>query len=401
MAPHGYPPLERPAATTVAGGRDLRLDFFRGISLLFIFIDHIPDNTISYLTLANFVFNDAAEIFVFISGYTAAIVFGGMAARSGTLYASLQVLRRCWTLYVAHIFLFVIFTAQVAYTAKKFENPMFIDEMKVAGFLEEPHVATLKALALQFQPEFMGILPLYIVLLLGYSALLPLVPRYPLTILAGSVLMYVATPLLGINFAAYPGGRWFHNPFAWQVLFVIGAIGATFSRSNRFDFVQRKPWLPIAVAFLAASVATKVALMVDEQVDLIPANAVAGIWLFLDKTNLGPLRLLNFLALVIVTVRLVPRDSAILRSPLARPVLLCGQHSLYIFCLGILLSYLGHLVLVEISHAVVIELAVSLAGCAIMVAVAAFLHWSKSQARNSEQRPPPLVGGTVAGQGGE
>jgi hypothetical protein len=93
MAPHGTPPFERTAV--VSGGRDLRLDFFRGISLLFIFVDHIPDNTISYLTLANFVFNDAAEIFVFISGYTAAVVFGGMAARTGSLYASLQVLRRC------------------------------------------------------------------------------------------------------------------------------------------------------------------------------------------------------------------------------------------------------------------------------------------------------------------
>ena len=97
MAADGNSPYQRPAGT-VAGGRDLRLDFFRGISLLFIFIDHIPDNTISYLTLANFVFNDAAEIFVFISGYTAAIVFGGMAAPIGALFASRQVLRRCGTL---------------------------------------------------------------------------------------------------------------------------------------------------------------------------------------------------------------------------------------------------------------------------------------------------------------
>ncbi|HEX2114127.1 MAG TPA: OpgC domain-containing protein [Alphaproteobacteria bacterium] len=400
MAPDGQLPYQSPAAT-VAGGRDLRLDFFRGISLLFIFIDHIPDNTISYLTLANFVFNDAAEIFVFISGYTAAIVFGGMAARSGALYASLQVLRRCWTLYVAHIFLFVIFTAQVAYTAEKFENPMFIDEMKVAGFLLEPHVAILKALTLQFQPEFMGILPLYIVLLLGYSVLLPVLPRYPLTILGASVLLYVATPLLGINFAAYPGGRWFHNPFAWQVLFVLGAIAATFARTDRFDFSQRKPWFPIAVGFLAASVVVKLALTLDGRVDVLPANVVAGVWLFLDKTNLGPLRLLNFLALVVLTVRLVPQDSAFLRSALARPIVRCGQHSLYIFCLGILLSYLGHLVLVEISHAIPVELAVSAAGCAIMIVVAEFLHWSKSQARNVEKRPPPLMGGTVAGQGGE
>ena len=399
MAPHGNSPA--PRAATVSSGRDLRLDFFRGISLLFIFVDHIPDNSISYLTLANFVFNDAAEIFVFISGYTAAIVFGGMAARSGALFASLQVLRRCWTLYVAHIFLFVIFTAQVAYTAEKFNNPMFIDEMKVAGFLQEPHVATLKALTLQFQPEFMGILPLYIVLLLGYSALLPLLPRYPLTILGASVLLYVLTPVLGINFTTYPGGRWFHNPFAWQVLFVVGAICATFAQTDRFGFAQRKPWFQFAVAFLIVSVAMKLALTLDGRIDILPANLVAGVWLFLDKTNLGPLRLLNFLALVVLVVRIVPRESAILRAPLARPVVLCGQHSLYIFCLGILLSYLGHLVLVEISHSILFEFLVSAAGCAIMIAVAAFLHWTKSQARVFERKPAALAGSTVAPQGGE
>jgi hypothetical protein len=403
MAPHGNSTLPRAAtgAATVGGGRDLRLDFFRGISLLFIFVDHIPDNSVSYLTLANFVFNDAAEIFVFISGYTAAIVFGGMAVRSGTVFAALQVLRRCWTLYVAHIFLFVIFTAQVAYTAEKFENPMFIDEMKVAGFLQEPHVATLKALTLQFQPELLGILPLYIVLLLGYAVLLPIIPRFPRSVLAASLTLYILTPLLGLNLPTYPGGRWFHDPFAWQLLFVLGAVCATFAHTHHFDFAQRKPWFPVVVGFLALSVATKLILMLDEHIDIIPAEVVAGIWLFLDKTTLGPLRLLNFLALVVVTVRLVSRDAAFLRSIFARPVILCGQNSLYVFCLGILLSYLGHLVLVEISHEFIVQALVSAGGCAIMIGVAAALQWAKLQARGGGKSPSALAGGPVAPQGGE
>jgi hypothetical protein len=393
MAPHGYSLPDR-SVTAVSGGRDLRLDFFRGISLLFIFIDHIPDNTISYLTLANFVFNDAAEIFVFISGYTAAIVFGGMALKSGATYASLQVLRRCWTLYVAHIFLFVIFTAQVAYTAEKFANPMFVDEMKVAGFLQEPHVAIIKALTLQFQPEFMGILPLYIVLLLGFAFVLPILHRAALPLLAASVLLYLAVPVFNFNLPTYPGGRWFHNPFSWQLLFVIGAVAAAYAGSRRLDFVWR-PWLfRAAVIFIAVSVVTKVLMTIDEKIDILPAGLVQGIWLFLDKTNLGPLRLLDFLALVVIVVNLVRRDSRLLRSHLAGPVILCGQHSLYIFCLGILLSYLAHLVLVEISHTVVVEFLVSVAGCGIMIAVAAFLHWTKSQARSVER----IAG---APQGGE
>jgi len=67
--------------------RDLRLDFFRGLALVFIFIDHVPDNKLARITLGSWNFSDAAEVFVFISGYTAALVFGGMARRLGPVLA--------------------------------------------------------------------------------------------------------------------------------------------------------------------------------------------------------------------------------------------------------------------------------------------------------------------------
>src|SRR6185312_10125347 len=63
--------------------RDVRLDFFRGIGLWMIFLDHIPHDVVSWLTLRNYGFSDAAEFFVFISGYLvgwiyAPIVRGGL-----------------------------------------------------------------------------------------------------------------------------------------------------------------------------------------------------------------------------------------------------------------------------------------------------------------------------------
>ena len=51
----------------VPGVRDLRLDLFRGLALWFIFIDHVPDNIVSWLTVRNYGFSDATEIFVYIS----------------------------------------------------------------------------------------------------------------------------------------------------------------------------------------------------------------------------------------------------------------------------------------------------------------------------------------------
>src|SRR5262249_40300504 len=95
--------------------RDLRLDFFRGLSLFFIFIDHIPNNFLSYGTLHTVAFSDAAEVFIFISGYTAALVYGQLLLRRGTLVATVQIYYRVWQLYVAHIFIFMIYTAEVSY----------------------------------------------------------------------------------------------------------------------------------------------------------------------------------------------------------------------------------------------------------------------------------------------
>ena len=107
-----------PDPLPTATPRDLRLDFFRGLALICIFIDHIPENYLNYFTLSAIGFFDAAEVFIFISGFTAALVYGRALAVRGGLIASLQVLRRAWQLYVAHIFLFVIFIAEVSYTVK-------------------------------------------------------------------------------------------------------------------------------------------------------------------------------------------------------------------------------------------------------------------------------------------
>src|ERR1700744_637478 len=92
-----------------ASSRDLRLDFFRGLSLFLIFIDHIPENLLGNFTLRAFAFSDAAEVFIFISGYTAALVYGRAMERHGIAFGTAQVLRRVWQLYIAHIAMFMVF----------------------------------------------------------------------------------------------------------------------------------------------------------------------------------------------------------------------------------------------------------------------------------------------------
>ena len=116
--------------------RDLRLDLFRGLALWLIFLDHIPSNIVSWITIRNYGFSDATEIFVFISGYTAAFVYGRAMRERGIVVASARILKRAWQVYVAHIFLFVIYMAEIAYVATSFENPLYAEEMGIFDFLQ-------------------------------------------------------------------------------------------------------------------------------------------------------------------------------------------------------------------------------------------------------------------------
>src|SRR5437588_12125852 len=97
-----------PARAAAPAARDLRLDLFRGIALWLIFLDHIPSNIVSWVTIRNYGFSDAAEMFVFISGYTAAFVYGRAMRERGFLVAGARILKRAWQVYVPHVFPFVV-----------------------------------------------------------------------------------------------------------------------------------------------------------------------------------------------------------------------------------------------------------------------------------------------------
>lgn len=205
--------------------RDLRADLFRGLALWFIFINHVPGNWLANFTIRNVTLCDATEIFVLLAGYAAGIAYGATLMREGWLFAAAQVVRRVGTLYVAHIVLFVMFTAQVGYSAAALQDSIYIDELHLDAFGQEPYRALLEALLLRFQPAFLNILPLYIVLLLQFALTLPLLRR-PRLLLALSLALYVATRALGLELPSWTGGGWFFNPFAWQVLFCVGlALG--------------------------------------------------------------------------------------------------------------------------------------------------------------------------------
>ncbi len=388
-----------PADLAPAARRDLRLDFFRGLALIYIFLDHIPSNLVNWITVRNYGFSDAAELFVFISGYSAAIAYGGAMRRSGFWLASARILRRCWQVYVAHIFLFVIFIAQIAYVAARFNNPMFAEEMQIVGFLNDPPTTLIQALLLKFRPANLDILPLYIVLLLVFPLVLWALERRPVWVLAGSAFLYGFVQAFHLNLPAYPSGEgWFFNPFAWQLLFVLGALLGRVHGSGERAVPYRRWLLAIAVGYLAF------ALLVALSWHIPRLEAHFPTWLGpliypIDKTNLDPLRLVHFLALAYVTVTLVKADNRFLAWRIARPLVRCGQQSLYVFCAGIVLSFTGHFFLVEVDGRFPAQVMVSAAGVAIMIGLAYLLAWYRraEAAAAAEQGIRALAGRRASG----
>src|ERR1700726_1790360 len=256
-----------PAATE----RDLRLDLFRGVRLWLIFLDHIPSNVVSWIPIRNYGFSDATEIFIFISGYTAAFVYGRAMRERGILISGARILRRAWQIYVAHIFLFTIFMAEIAYVAATFDNPLYAEEMNILDFLKQPDVTIFQALLLKLKPVNMDVLPLYIALLLFSPPMLWLLLWQPAFALAGSALVYVLAWNFDWNLPAYPNGVWFFNPFAWQLLFVFGAWCAL-GGAQRLSGLLRSPIvLAIAIAYLLFAFAIAMTWYIEPLGRFVPA----------------------------------------------------------------------------------------------------------------------------------
>jgi hypothetical protein len=399
-APDAAAATAAPAITLPAAGeRELRLDLFRGLALWLIFIDHLPTNILTWFTIRNYGFSDATEIFIFISGYTAAFVYGRAMLQSGTVIATARILRRVWQIYVAHVFLFVIFLAEISYVATRFENPLYSEEMGIMDFLKQPDVTIIQALLLRFRPVNMDVLPLYIVLMLFLPLILWLMKWRADVTLGLSVLLYAVTWQFDLYLSAYPNGFWAFNPFAWQLLFVFGAWCAL-SGARRMTRILSSPvtmW--IAFTYLAFAFFVTMTWHFPQLSFLMP-KWLEG-WMYpITKTDLDVLRFAHFLALAAITVRFLPKDWPGLKSIWLRPLILCGQHSLEIFCLGVFLAFAGHFVMAERGGGALLHFLLCVAGILIMSGMAWVISWYKHSADKSAKAKGVAGNADMAGGGG-
>lgn len=380
--------------------RDRRLDFFRGIALFSIFIDHVNwHGVLAQFTIQALGFSDAAEVFILISGYTAGMVYGRAIERQGWMMTWMRIYHRVWQLYVAHVFLFMQFMATVAYRVDTLNNAIYAEEFRAADFLKTPGLAVIKALTLQFQPNFMDILPLYIVLLAALPFVLVGFRLWPTGVLAAALGLWCAVQFnKRIALGAYPGPNevWFFNPFAWQALFFLGAWCGWRGITGGIPWLTHRWLFWGAAAGALAGFLIRCSWTVHGLYDPFPALFSKALWPLLSKTDLSPLRFANVLVFAVLVAHWIPAQAAFLAGRIAQPFILCGRHSLHIFCLSILLATIGRLVINEFLGGILLQCAVVAAGIVIMVGTAALMEWFKA----GQSRPGTRVLGTAATDGG-
>jgi len=366
-------------------GRDLRLDFFRGFANWIIFVDHIPHNIVNWLTTRNYGFSDAADLFVFISGYTAAFVYARVMLERGFIVGATKLLKRVWQLYVAHVLLFVVYVVGIGYAAQRWNLPIIIHEFNIAGILDNPVQTLLQGLLLKFKPYNLDVLPLYIVLMAVFPFVLWCMLRKPDLTMLASIVLYLAARQFGWNLPSFPSGDWFFNPFAWQILFMFGAWFALGGAFGAKPFIQSRWLIILGGGFLVFAAIMTFAGKFESFGALFPH------WLYAmfnpnDKTNMAPYRVIHFIIIAFFIIRFMPRDWKGLEAPIMQPAIMCGQHSLEVFCIGIFLSFVGHSILI-MYPGVLMQIFVSFAGIALLIAVAYAKEWTKKL----DKAPPKLA----------
>jgi hypothetical protein len=379
----------RGCANLPLAGRDLRLDLFRGLANWAIFLDHIPHEVMSSITTKNYGFSDAADLFVFISGYTAASLFGRIMIERGYVAAASRLLKRVSKLYAAHIIVLAVYIAIVGGLSRGLHDPDDLNQFNVAVFLSHPLREISQALLLRYRPVNLDVLPLYILLPGTFAPALWLMVRKPTLTLVGSLVVYFAARHFGWNLAASPSGLWYFNPFTWQLLFFLGAWIALGGAQAVQPVVRSRAVFYLAVAFIVFGFVVAMAAHSAGPGNLLPH------WILQsfdpnDKTNLAPYRVVHLIAVAVVVTRFLAADSPILQWRLSAPLIKCGQHSLEVFCIGIVLSFCAHAAIEASLNSLWVQIFVGSGGVLVMTAVA--YCWAASKEQHRILPSPARVG---------
>lgn len=393
--------LAFPKGGRPSGLRDARIDAFRGLALVMIFINHVPGNPYEVLTTRSIGFSDAAEAFFMMSGIAAGLAYAGRftraeRARAGLWPAVAPVWRRVWTLYLTQIFLTVMAIALFVFGAALFADPALLKMHNLGGFFSEPESALFGLPLLGHQVGYVNILPTYIVILLALPALLPLAVTLPWAAIGVAAALWLATGHWRLHMPTFPlDGVWQLNPFAWQLVFVVGlAIGIALRDGRRLVARSRLLFWGLVAFLLFVMVwmhVPELAKVLNHQLWRLGEAGVPFNMVSQDKVYLGLPRLLHILALVYV-VSCLPWVTRACGWQVAAPLRLMGRHGLLVFAAGTLMALSLQIVLKEMTGWPALAWTLPPVGLVVLVGIAALAEASRQRLaprKAAEAAPPP------------
>ncbi|CAB3799471.1 OpgC domain-containing protein [Paraburkholderia fynbosensis] len=276
-----------------SSSRLIELDFFRGLVLLIIVVDHIGGSILSRFTLHAYALCDAAEVFVFLGGFATATAYVALAERRNETIARSRFLRRSLEIYRAFLV-----TAGLMLLVSAVLSAFSIDGPNLAttdldDLIAAPVGALRDILLFRRQPYLASVLPMYAFFALLVPMILPLARSKPWLLLAGSVALWAGAPAIDAYLPAAPDMHWDFNPFAWQLLFVLGVLARCQPVYQRVS-AHRLSWIVSLSAFAVVAGAAYFKLFIHH------GSLDASL-----KQNLSWLRAGNFLAIAWVVANLI------------------------------------------------------------------------------------------------
>lgn len=350
--------------------RDTRIDVFRALALLTIFVNHVPGTIYEHVTHKNFGFSDSAEAFVLLSGIAVGLAYGLKFQPGNRLLLTLKAWRRAGVLYITHIMTTVATLAIFSAAAIWFTRPDLLKLINIDIIINDTPHALLGLATLGHQVGYNNILSMYAAVLLMLPALLWLGSIRLGLMLAVSAAIWLAAGLWQIAPPNYPAdGMWFLNPLSWQFLFVIGIAGILHvKRGGEIRFNTWTAWL--AGGYLLVS-------LLWVKLGWWGIEATLGLPPILggfDKTFLSLSRLLHVLAIAYLIVT-IPALSNLARTAPSNPLAVLGRNSLPVFVAGTLLAMLGQVIKWVLVPSQLLDAGLIAGGIALQFALAYYLEW--------------------------
>jgi len=209
---------------SMAAGRSIEVDFLRGAVLIVIAIDHISRGILQHAMLHSYAYCDAAEVFVFLGGYASAAAYAAVLSRNGESGARRRFLRRAGEIYRAYLLTAVLMLVGGALLTRL---PCAQAAMADTGwpvFARQPWQTLADIALFRRQPYLSAVLPMYVLFALMVPVIVPVTRRAPVAALCASLAVWLAAPWLVMLLPSAGEGSWPFNPFAWQLMFMLGLL---------------------------------------------------------------------------------------------------------------------------------------------------------------------------------